>query len=549
MSSITDSHVNVKVTPVSGHSMSHRNTLTGKVGTLIPVLVEEVCPNSRMHLQTSFSVKLPPLASETFANIDYRLEAFFVPHRLLCNSANPIICGQNRLREGLDEGAQYFFPIINFNSTKDTEIAQFNDKFRPGTLADYLGFRGFTTNVFQKAEDNYLPVLPFYAYHLIWDYWYRNKLVQKSLFDEQFASMNNMPIARTPMNTFTTNNYVLGGNRFITTNGMVFADMSGLFDLRQRNFDSDYFTTATLSPQLGVAQSVKLPVANTEGTMSIASLRAANSLQQFAERNNLAGIDDVNYYKAMYGAHLDYGVAQHPVCLGSVSVPIYVNGIYQNGDNTKQTNNPFMSVGTQYGSGGVNETSVVIKDFKANEFGYIFVLGSLVPRVSYSSGTRRYLCHHLLGNNTGADFANPLLQNVGPQPIYNWEFEQSTPFVQTGPLFGYQTRYAEWMSHPDEVHGEFVDGKSLDSFVLQRSFNYSVAGISSSFLQIPTNYLDQIFAVTPNQDTGFSYWVDMLHKWNVSSPLQDFVIPSLQNPAYEHGQDVNIRKNGAPMID
>ena len=76
MSSITDSHVDVKVTPVSGHSMSHRNTLTGKVGTLIPVLVEEVCPNSRMHLQTSFSVKLPPLASETFANIDYRLAAF-----------------------------------------------------------------------------------------------------------------------------------------------------------------------------------------------------------------------------------------------------------------------------------------------------------------------------------------------------------------------------------------------------------------------------------------------------------------------------------------
>lgn len=529
--------------------MSHRNTLTGKVGTLIPVLVEEVCPNSRMHLQTSFSVKLPPLASETFANIDYRLEAFFVPHRLLCNSATPIICGQNRLREGLDEGAQYFFPIINLNSDVDSEVAQLNDKFRPGTLADYLGFRGFTTNVFQKAEDNYLPVLPFYAYHLIWDYWYRNKLVQKSLFDEQFATLNNMPIARTPMSTFTSNNYVLAGKRFITTNGMMFADMSGLFDLRQRNFDSDYFTTATLSPQLGVAQSVKLPVQNTQGTMSIASLRAANSLQQFAERNNLAGIDDVNYYKAMYGAHLDYGVAQHPVCLGSVSVPIYVNGIFQNGSNSGQTNNPFMTVATQYGSGGVNETSVVIKDFTANEFGYIFVLGSLVPRVSYSSGTRRYLSHHLLGNNTGADFANPLLQNVGPQPIYNWEFEQSTPFVQNGPLFGYQTRFAEWMSHPDEVHGEFVDGKSLDSFVLQRSFNYSVAGISSSFLQIPTNYLDQIFAVTPQADTGFSYWVDMLHKWNVSSPLQDFVIPSLQNPAYEHGQDVNIRKNGAPMID
>lgn len=547
MSSITDSHVNVKVTPVSGHSMSHRNTLTGKVGTLIPVLVEEVCPNSRMHLQTSFSVKLPPLASETFANIDYRLEAFFVPHRLLCNSATPIICGQNRLREGLQDGAQYYFPIFQLNTGDQPTLTKLSDKFKPGTLADFLGFRGFTKNVFQPNEDIYLPVLPFYAYSLIWDYWYRNKLVQKSLFDEQYATLNSMPFAQSPMKTFAQNQYLFDVSDVLDS--ATFNDGSNIFDLRQRNFDSDYFTTATLSPQLGVAQSVKLPVANTQGTMSIASLRAANSLQQFAERNNLAGIDDVNYYKAMYGAHLDYGVAQHPVCLGSVSVPIYVNGIYQNGDNTKQTNNPFMSVGTQYGSGGVNETSVVIKDFTANEFGYIFVLGSLVPRVSYSSGTRRYLSHHLLGNNTGADFANPLLQNVGPQPVYNWEFELETPFIQNGPLFGYQTRFAEWMSHPDEVHGEFVDGRSLDSFVLQRSFDYSVAGISSSFLQIPTNYLDQIFAVTPQQDTGFSYWVDMLHKWNVSSPLQDFVIPSLQNPAYEHGQDVNIRKNGAPMID
>ena len=550
MSSITDSHVNVKVTPVSGHSMSHRNTLTGKVGTLIPVLVEEVCPNSRMHLQTSFSVKLPPLASETFANIDYRLEAFFVPHRLLCNSATPIICGQNRLREGLQDGAQYYFPIFNMESDNAQELNQVARDFHPGTLADYLGFRGMPTSFLAQGEPNYFPVLPFYAYHLIWDYWYRNKLVQKSLFDEDFATINQSPIARTPMNAFKANNYILPMFPYSSYNeNKTFVDGTSIFSLRQRNFDSDYFTTATLSPQLGVAQSVKLPVTNTQGTMSIASLRAANSLQQFAERNNLAGVDDVNYYKAMYGAHLDYGVAQHPVCLGSVSVPIYVNGIYQNGSNSGQTNNPFMSVGTQYGSGGVNETSVVIKDFTANEFGYIFVLGSLVPRVSYSSGTRRYLSHHLLGNNTGADFANPLLQNVGPQPVYNWEFEAATPFVQNTPLFGYQTRYAEWMSHPDEVHGEFVDGRTLDSFVLQRSFNVSVAGISDSFLQIPENYLDQIFAVTPQEDTGFSYWVDMLHKWNVSSPLQDFVIPSLQNPAYEHGKDVNIRKNGAPMID
>ena len=270
MSSITDSHVNVKVTPVSGHSMSHRNTLTGKVGTLIPVLVEEVCPNSRMHLQTSFSVKLPPLASETFANIDYRLEAFFVPHRLLCNSATPIICGQNRLREGLQDGAQYYFPIFNMESDNAQELNQVARDFHPGTLADYLGFRGMPTSFLAQGEPNYFPVLPFYAYHLIWDYWYRNKLVQKSLFDEDFATINQSPIARTPMNAFKANNYILPMFPYSSYNeNKTFVDGTSIFSLRQRNFDSDYFTTATLSTQLGVAQSVKLPVTNTQGTMSI----------------------------------------------------------------------------------------------------------------------------------------------------------------------------------------------------------------------------------------------------------------------------------------
>ena len=213
------------------------------------------------------------------------------------------------------------------NSSDTTHLNEIADDFQPGTLADYLGFRGMPKEFLAQGDDNYFPVLPFYAYHLIWDYWYRNKLVQKSIFDENFATSNSIPIARSPMRSFTKANYILPMYGYDQTNGTKpFADGSSIFSLRQRNFDSDYFTTATLSPQLGVAQSVKLPVQNTQGTMSIASLRAANSLQQFAERNNLAGIDDVNYYKAMYGAHLDYGVAQHPVCLGSVSVPIYVNG-------------------------------------------------------------------------------------------------------------------------------------------------------------------------------------------------------------------------------
>lgn len=539
---LTSSRVDVKVSNISGHSMSHRNSLTSRVGTLTPVLVEEVCPNSRIHLSTAFSVKLPPLASETFANIDYRLEAFFVPHRLLVRNLSNIVAGQNRL----GNGAQYYLPVISI--APDTqEASTFLSKiFSSSSLCDYLGYRGVHLSTTTSTDVSPLPML---AYHLIYDYWYRNKQIQKPVFDEDFANINNRPLSRIPSGYFTSKNYLREINDEAGYNSLTFNDGVNLFDLRQRNFDSDYFTTATLSPQLGDGHSVKLPVQNSLGTMTIASLRAANSLQQFAERNNLAGVDDVNFYKAMFGASLDYGVAQHPVCLGSVSVPIYVNGVYQNGQTSETTNNPFMSVATQYGSGGVNTSSVVIKDFTSQEFGYIFVLGSLVPKVSYSTGVRRYLSHHLKDTNLGTDFANPMLQNVGPQPVYNYEFQENSGPSSNTPIFGFQTRFAEWMSHPDEIHGEFADGRTLDSFVLQRSFATTQVGITDSFIKIPLGYLNQIFAVTPSADTGFDYWVDMLHTWNISSPLSDFVVPSLQDPAYEHGHDVNIRRNGVPMIE
>ncbi len=543
--SITSKTQEVKVVDLSGHNMSHRNTLTGNVGTLIPILTEEVVPNTRCHLKTSFSVKMPPLASETFANIDYRIEAFFVPTRLIVNGFTDIACGRNKTLSG---NAKTCIPRLRFIVNTATEPV-LNGLFRAGSLADFLGYKDSRFVVPTDHTDNYfVSPLPFLAYHKIYDYWYRNKLVQKEVFFDTPSGFGSGATIFGKYSRFIENNYefVIDVTDASQAGRLTSNDGVSLFGLRQRNFDSDYFTTATLNPQMGDSEQVRVPIQQSEGVLTIAALRAANSLQQFAERNNLCGVDDVNYYRAMYGARLDYGVAQHPVCLGSFSTPVYVNGIFQSAGQTVETNNPYLSVGAQYGSASCNAVNVVIKDFTAMEPGYIMVLGSLVPRVSYSSGIRRYLMHHLDGD-LGSDIANPIMQNMGPQPIYQYEIDGVFDKDKNYRVFGYQTRFAEWMSHPDEIHGEFLDGRSLDSFVLQR--NISDSTLNSAFLQIPTNYLDQILAVSSSGSaTGFGYWVDMLNEWKVVNPFADFVIPSLQDPAYEHGHEVTIRKNGAPMI-
>lgn len=539
--SITSKNQTIKVNNLSGHSMSHRNTLTSQVGTLTPILVEEVCPNTKCHLKTSFCVKMPPLASETFANIDYCIEAFFVPHRLLVNGFTDIVAGRNKLIS--DASKKTSMPVIHVNPLTDGDADTVKSYFRSGSLADYLGNRG---DIDIKANSHhYFSPLPYLAYHKIYDYWYRNKLIQNEVFSDS-SSLNLF----SKYVRYGANNYLY--NTATLEDGFIFAnDGYSLMELRQRNFDSDYFTTATASEQLGEPNKVNIDVANNKGTLSIASLRAANSLQQFAERNNLCGVDDVNFYKAMYGADLSYGVAQHPVLIGSSRTPIYVNGIFQTAGagNLSTSNNPFSNIGTQYGSANGAGVEVLINDFTAQEFGYIFVIGSLVPKVSYSSGIRRYLRHHISEPYLGPDLANPILQNVGPQPIFVNEL-RSINTDDSNSIFGFQMRYAEWISHPDEIHGEFIDGKSLDSFVLQRSFPEPTISINTDFVQIPTTYLDQIFASTTYsaQEKGFGYWVDMLHEWNIVNPIANFVVPSLQDPAFEHGHDVTIRKNGVPMV-
>lgn len=531
--------------------MSHRNTLSAQVGTLVPILTEEVVPNTKCHLKTRFVVKMPPLASETFANIDYRIEAFFVPHRLLVNGFTDIACGRNRT---LPESERTYIPMVTFNVAGDSDKTWLKSNvFFAGSLADYLGYKDSVEPT--TASMSNVNILPFLAYHKIYDYWYRNKLIQKEVFRDTALGSQDM---FSKYNRFNKTSYKLkydfsnNTQKLITSN-----DGYMLWTLRQRNFDSDYFTTATASPQLGASNDIALPVVNSESKLTISALRSANSLQQFAERSNLCGVDDVNYYRAMYGANLSYSVAQHPVLLGSSSTPIYVNGVFQTSpspavDGTE--NNPYMSVGAQYGTAYGNSLEVLIDNFSAEEFGYIMVIGSLVPRVTYSTGVRRYLFHHIDENSLGGDLANPLLQNIGPQPIYGAELGKTTltyddTLDDTTP-FGFQLRYSEWITHPDECHGEFIDGKTLDSFILQRSFGSgSSSTINSEFLKIPYNYLDQIFAVSStSSSSGFAYWVDMLHDWNIVSPIADFVVPSLQDPASEHGHDVTIRKNGAPMV-
>lgn len=550
-------NVDVKVPKRSGFDKSHMNLLTTKCGTLTPLLCDEVIPNTSVSLKINLSATLPPLASDTFMRCELKAEAFFVPYRICYGGFQDWIQG-NLVWSTTNSGkANPTFPVLEISNA--SEVA-------PGTLSDYLGYK--VNSTITPSSLTRVNILPYIAYHKIYDEWYRNSLVQAPVFrtirpsGASTAANSNFYTNVGTLPSITFNDVSDNTYNVIPTSDTTraqFADGVMITALRQRNFGLDYFTTAQPQAQNGDAQKVSFTVPTSgsdagNGSFTISALRAANSMQQFLERNGLAGDRFVDYVKAHWGANLNDAIAQRPLLLGSASFDVYSKGIYQTANGTGTTNNPFDgSVGAQFGSAYASGSDFIIKNFTANEPGVIMVLVSLVPKVTYSTGVRRMLTHYIgtdpsslftgkVGGQT--DMATPLLQNVGNQPIYSYELDGN---LNSANVFGYTDRYAEWKTMEDELHGLLRDGQSLESFALQRTFaNNSSPTIATAFLAIPTDYMDQVTAAN-DSISNYGVWIDSYLDYKVSMPLSRYAVPSLQDPAYEHGEDVSIQRAGTHL--
>ena len=536
-----DPAVNVKVPKRSGFNKSHHNVLTHNVGTLVPLMCDEVIPNTKVNLRIALAAALPPLASDAYLKCSYKVEAFFVPMRLLCGSFESFFTNTTErfLGSSIIYNRQGVIPTISITANT---ISLLNGFLKPGSLGDYLGFRLASDEGSIARGINFTP-LPFLAYHMIWDNFYRSPMVTQSCFCRPSVGSSpgsNYFFATLPYRFVVAEQTSSAVIAFTDEDGYSLADGKSIFDLRQRCFGFDYFTNAQPNAQSGTAQSVT----TADNSFTIGALRAANSIQQWEELNSLAGTRFVDHLRARFGAKLSDGVAQRPIFLGSASYEVYNRGVQVNATNfegaTLPSYNPFAkSAGAKVGSAFASGSDFLIDGFTANEPGYIMVLGSLVPRATYALGIRRYLLHYNTGTpGSIADMANHMLQNTGNQPILSIEVGASNV---PGTIFGYSDRYCEFMNMEDECHGNFRSGKSLSSFVSQRAL--LDATLSTSFLEIPTSYLNNV-TVTSNAVSTYGCMVDVDFDYKVAMPLYPYSLPSLQNPAFEHGKDVTIHRGG-----
>lgn len=539
--------IKVKVQNRSGFDKSHRNSGTLTCGTITPILCDELIPNSRVSLKLNMAAQLPPLVSDTYMNCKLKAEAFFVPSRLLCKSFESFFCDSKErvfddVAGSFDEVAGRV-PVFSTIATSQRPSPT-TDDIGKGSLADYLGLRCTTVSDVRAFQ---FSALPFLAYHLVWSEWYRNPRVQNPAFVRPIRISDPSSVNEPrffPYVFFDASNYLFA-TPLVSLSSISCADGWPFFSMRQRNFGQDYFTGARLDAQQGSPASVTVnPIDgdSERGSFTIAALRAANSLQMFRERNNLPSSRLVDQVKARYGANLSDGVAQRPICIGAASYDIGSRGVDQTAGSTSDLNgniNPFSGIAAQYGRAYASGSDFIIDDFVANEPGYLLVNVTLVPEATYGAGVPK-MFQRYMSEGSITDMANPILQNVGDQPIDQIEisgYQSERPSV-----FGYQDRYADWMYIPNSSHGEMRPDANLKSFVLQRSVVGS-STLTSDFLEIPKDFLDDVLQVRLAA-TNVSAWYDCYLQYHVSMPLAEWSLPSLIDPGYEHGQTVTLVRNG-----
>ena len=151
----------VQIKNKSGFDLAHSNFLTQKCGQLTPVCTIPMLPNDSISLGFMSQIKLPPMATSFYGRVDYRLEAFFVPYRILWGGWENFYTQPIADPYGTTVERPHFLPnYIGAHSTAVSEI------FRRGSLADYLGIKGFAANaVADSPFDMVSNMLPFFAYH------------------------------------------------------------------------------------------------------------------------------------------------------------------------------------------------------------------------------------------------------------------------------------------------------------------------------------------------------------------------------------------------
>lgn len=473
--------------------LTHDVKTSLKMGDLVPVCAMECIPGDKFNIGNESLLRFAPMIAPVMHRMDVSVHYFFVPNRIIWPGWEDFI------KEITDIPS---FPTITMNGGANTS-----------KLADYFGI---SRNGLSVEQNEIVSALPFAAYQMIYNEFYRAQFLE-----------NDIPFE------------LINGDNSANTE---------LTKLRKRAWQHDYFTSALPSPQLGGA--VDIPLGNVQqdapiyynnnnpttldGTpdditlsavpsataptdlyaqvdasvdaTTINDLRRAYKLQEWLEKALRGGKRYAETLLVHFGVKPQDSRLQRPEYITGTKSPVIISEVL---NTTGTASNP---QGEMAGH-GVSVTSGQSGSYYCQEHGFIIGVMSVLPQTAYTYQVPKFFYK----TTDKFQYFWPEFANIGEQEVQRREI---MPF-QTGgsETFGYLPRYAEYRYQNNFVTGDFR--QSLDFWHLGRSFA-TLPVLNADFVKCDPD--TRIFAVEDGTDYLYAH---VLNKISATRILPKFGTPTM----------------------
>jgi hypothetical protein len=500
--------------PRSVFDRSHGYKTTFNSGYLVPFYVDEVLPGDSFKLTATLFARLATPIVPFMDNLYLETFFFFVPNRLVWDNWQKF----NGEQKNPSDSTDFLIPTVSGTNVQNQ------------TLWDYFGL---PTNVNKALKVN---ALPFRAYNLIFNEWFRDENLQESLKVPVGDGPDNLSdyslVRRGKRHDYFTSclpwpqkgpgvEISLGGTAKVSISGNgapLFENSSlpnalGSFFIEKGNNvafnNNSAYNFAPLSwkdPALFASADL-----STATPISINDLRQAFQIQKLYERDARGGTRYTEILRSHFGVISPDARLQRPEYLGGSSARISINPVQQ----TSATNETTPQ-------GNLAAFGVVSDSFHGFsksfvEHGYVFGFVNVRADLTYQQGLNR-----MWSRQGRFDFYWPVLAHLGEQAVLNKEiYAQGT--ADDDKVFGYQERYAEYRYYPGQITGKFrsTDPQPLDSWHLAQKFS-SLPTLSSQFIQ-DNPPVERVVAVTSEPQFLFDSYIRL----KCARPMPVYSVPGL----------------------
>lgn len=543
---------------------SHVYKTTFNSGKLIPVFVDEVLPGDTTRMSVNYFARLATPIKPIMDNIYLDWFFFFVPNRLVWEHWQNF-CFE---REDPDDTTEYVIPTVTATANSDNNYV--------GSLWDYFGLPVNTSDNISG-----ISALPFRAVYLIWNEWFRDENLQKSIKIQKGDT-----------------NEVLDSSRASDQPSWVFTSGTNIFPglaCPPRGKRHDYFTSALPWTQKGPGVSIGLagtatlvdpsPVSGYFVQQSNNSLGAA----QFSKDGGVHAVYTGNGTLQYQGGGYDVTIAGHSInssgtatvtaqpgsswlsksayadldsssifTINSLRTAFQMQKFYERlarggsrytevlrsffgvvspdarlqrpeflGSFTKMVNvNPIAQTSATDNTspqGNLSAYGVTASRFHGFTKSFVehgYIIGFVCARadLTYQQGINKMWLR-----STVYDFYWPTFAHLGEQAIELREiYAQGTKADTT--VFGYQERYAEYRYKPSQITGKFrssVTDGNLDVWHLSQFFNNAPTLNEEFITENPP--IKRIIAVQDEPE----FLLDVGFRYTTVRPMPMFGTPGL----------------------